>query len=153
VKVTDFELPAQADREWIHEGVSLLEESSALNDETEHPLDPFVEHDAYSQAAEEARLRADGILQRWRALPRPQDPHFIEADRLFESALTDLVTSFDELCAACDAVDEQKAEEHGKKAVSLLESYAEKFQRAGDLLSSSRLLQRNRSRLWGRLNS
>jgi len=110
-------------------------------------LDPFVEHDTYSQAAEEARLRADGILHRWRALPRPQDPHFIEADRLFESALMDLVASFQELCAASDAVDEKKAEEHGKQAVVLLESYGEKFERAGDLLMGSKLLARNRGGL------
>ena len=147
MKVTDFEIPAQVDREWIHEGVLLLQESSALNDEIEHRLDPFVDHDTYSQAAEEARLRADGILHRWRALPRPQDPHFIEADRLFESALTDLVASFQELCAACDAVDERKAEEHGKKATALLESYGKKFERAGDLLMGSKLLPRNRGGL------
>ena len=106
-------------------------------------MDPSVDHDIYSQTAQEARIRVDGVLQKWRGLPRPQDPHFIEADRLFESALTDLVASFDELCAACDADDEERAEEHGKKAVALLESYAEKFQRAGDLVSSSKLLARN----------
>jgi len=149
----DFDIPAQADREWSRGCGSLLQESSALNDEIDRRLDPSVDHDIYSQTAQEARIRVDGVLQRWRALPRPQDPHFIEADRLFESALTDLLTSFDELCAACDADDEEKAEEHGKKAVALLESYAEKFQRAGDLVSSSRLLQHNSSRLWGRLSS
>jgi len=145
VKVTDFEIPAfeipaQADREWSRGCVSLLEESSALNDETEHPLDPFVEHAAYSQAAQEARIRADGILGKWRALPRPQDPHLIEADRLFESALTDMVASFDQLSAACHAVDD-------KKAVALLESYGEKFERAGELLMGSKLLPRNRGGL------
>ena len=144
MKVIDFEIRAQPDREWIHGCISLLQESSALNDEIEHPLDPFVEHDAYSQAAQEARIRADGILLRWRALPRPQDPHFTEADRLFESALMDLVASFDRLSAACDAVDAKKAEEHGKKATALLESYGEKFERAGDLLMGSKLLPRNR---------
>ena len=92
-------------------------------------------------------MRTDGILQKWRALPRPQDPHFIEADGLFESALTDLLASFDELCAACDALDEEKADEHGEGAVALLASYAEKFQRAGDLVSSSKLLARNGGRL------
>jgi len=147
VRVADFEIPAQVDKEWSRGCVSLLQESSALNDEIEHPLDPFVDHDTYSQAAEEARLRADAILHRWRALPRPQDPHFIEADRLFESALMDLVASFDELCAACDAVEEKKAEEHGKKAVALLESYGEKFERAGELLMGSKLLPRNRGGL------
>jgi len=140
----DFDIPAQADKEWSRGCVSLLQESSALNDEIDRRLDPSVKHDVYSQTAQEARMRTDGILHKWRALPRPQDPHFIEADRLFESALTDLVTSFDELCAACDADDEKKAEHHGKKAVALLESYAEKFQRAGDLVSSSKLLARNR---------
>jgi len=94
-------------------------------------------------------MRTDGILQKWRALPRPHDPHFIEADGLFESALTDLLASFDELCAACDADDEEKTEEHGKKAVALLESYSEKFQRAGDLVSSSKLLAGNGGRLSG----
>ncbi len=144
MKVTDFEIPAQVDREWIHECIPLLQQSSALNDEIEHPLDPFAEHDAYSQAAEEARIRADGILGKWRALPRPQDPHLIEADKLFESALMDLVGSFDQLCAACDAVDEKKAEEHGKRATALLESYGEKFEQAGHFLMGSKLLPRNR---------
>ena len=141
--MTDFQIPAQVDKEWSRGCVSLLQESSALNDEIEHPLDPFVDHDAYSETAREARIRADGILGKWRALPKPQDPHFVEADRLFESALMDLVASFDELCAACDAVDDKKAEEHGKKAVALLESYGEKFERAGDFLMASKLLQRN----------
>jgi len=149
----DSQIPAQADKEWSCECASLLQESSALNDEIDRRLDPSVKHDIYSQTAQEARMRTDGVLQKWRGLPRPQDPHFIEADGLFESALTDLLTSFDELCAACDADDEDKAEHHGKKAVALLESYAEKFQRAGDLVSSSRLLQHNSSRLWGRLSS
>ena len=144
---------AQVDKEWSRGCVSPLQESSALNDELEHPLDPFVDHDTYSQAAEEARLTADAILHKWRALPRPQDPHFVEADRLFESALTDLVASFQELCAACDAVDDKKAEEHGKKAVALLESYGEKFERAGDLLMGSKLLPRNRGGLWPRSSS
>ena len=139
----DFDIPAQADKKWSRGCVSLLQESSALNDEIDRRLDPSVDQDVYSRTAREATMRTDGVLQKWRALPRPQDPHFIEADGLFESALTDLVTSFDELCAACDALDEQKAEEHGKKAVALLESYGEKFQRAGDLVSSSRLLARN----------
>ncbi len=139
----DFDIPAQADKEWSRGSVSLLQESSALNDEIDRRLDASVDHDVYSRTAQEARMRTDGILQKWRALPRPQDPHFIEADRLFESALTDLVTSFDELCAACDVADEEKAEEHGKKAVALLESYGEKFERAGDLVSSSRLLTRS----------
>jgi len=147
VEMMDFDIPAQADREWSRGCGSLLKESSALNDEIDRRLDPSVKHDVYSQTAREARIRVDGILQEWRALPRPQDPHFIEADRLLESALTDLVTSFDELCAACDAADEEKAEEHGKKAVALLESYGEKFQRAGDLVSSSRLLARSGGRL------
>lgn len=153
MEMMDFDIPPQADKEWSRGCVSLLQESSTLNDEIDRRLDPSVDHDIYSQTAREARIRIDGILHKWRALPRPQDPHFIEADGLFESALTDLVTSFDELCAACDAVDEEKAEEYGKKAVALLESYAEKFQRAGDLVSSSRLLQHNSSRLWSRLSS
>jgi len=139
----DFDIPAQADREWSRGCGSLLQESSALNDQIDRRLDASVDHDVYSRTAREARMRTDGMLQKWRALPRPQDPHFIEADRLFESAFMDLVASFDELCAACDADDEQKADEHGKKAVALLESYAEKFQRAGDLVSSSKLLARN----------
>jgi len=147
VEMIDSQIPAQADKEWGRGCVSLLKESSALNDEIDRRLDPSVKHDVYSQAAREARMRTDGILGKWRGLPRPQDHHFIEADRLFESAFIDLVTSFDELCAACDADDEQKAEEHGKKAVALLESYGEKFQRAGDLVSSSRLLARNGGRL------
>jgi len=112
----DFDIPAQADREWSRGCVSLLQESSALNDEIDRRLDPSVDQDVYSRTAREARMRTDGMLQKWRALARPQDPHFIEADRLFESALTDL---------------------------PLLESYAEKFQRAGDLVSSSKLLARN----------
>jgi len=149
----DSQIPAQADREWSRGCGSLLQESSALNDEIDRRLDPSVDHDAYSRTAREARMRTDGVLQKWRALARSQDPHFIEADRLFESAFMDLVASFDELCAACDADDEERAEEHGKKAVALLECYAEKFQRAGDLVSSSRLLQHNGSRLWGRLSS
>ena len=153
MRVTDFEIPAQVDKEWIHEGVSLLQESSALNDEIEHRLDPLVKHDAYSETAREARIRADGILGKWRALPRPQDPHFIDADSLFESALMDLVASFDELCAACDTVDEKRAEEHGRKAVALLESYGEKFERAGDLLMGSKLLPRNRGGLQARLRA
>jgi len=142
-----FDIPAQADKEWSRGCGSILQESSALNDEIDRRLDPSIDHHIYSQTAREARIRVDGILQKWRALPRPQDPHFIEADRLFESALADLVTSFDELCAACDAVDEEKADEHGKKAVALLESYAEKFQRAGDLVSRSKLSARNRGGL------
>jgi len=149
----DFDIPAQADREWSRGCGSLLQESSALNDQIDRRLDASVDHDVYSRTAREARIRVDGILQKWRALPRPQDPHFIEADRLFESAFMDLVASFDELCAACDADDEQKADEHGKKAVALLESYAEKFQRAGDLVSSSKLLTRNGGGLWSRLSS
>lgn len=153
MEMIDSQIPAQADKEWSRGCGSLLQESSALNDEIDRRLDASVDHSIYSQTAQEARIRTDGILQKWRALPRPQDPHFIEADRLFESALTDLLTSFDELCAACDAVDEEKAEEYGKKAIALLESYAEKFQRAGDLVSSSRLLQRNGGGLWGRLSS
>ena len=131
VEVADSETLAQADREWMHGCVSLLEECSALNDEMENRLVPSVEHDVYSHAAQEARTRADGILARWRALPRPQAPRFAETGRLFESALMDLVASFDELCAACDAVDENEAEEHGKKAAALLESYGEKFEQAG----------------------
>jgi len=47
-----------------------------------------------------------------------------------------LVASFDELCAACDAVDEKKAEEHGKKATDLLESYGEKFEQAGEAIGA-----------------
>ena len=152
MEMMDSQIPAQADKEWSRGCGSLLQESSALNDEIDRRLDPSVDHDVYSRTAREARVRTDGILQKWKALPRPQDPHFIEADGLFESALMDLVASFDELCAACDA-DDEKAEEHGKKAVALLESYGEKFQRAGDLVSSSRLLQRNGSRLRGRLSS
>lgn len=143
MEMMDFDIPAQADKEWSRGCVSLLQECSALNDEIERRLDPSVEHGVYSRTAREARIRTDGILQKWRALPRPQDPHFIEADRLFESAFMDLVTSFDELCAACDADDEEKAEEHGKKAVALLESYAEKFEGAGHLVSSSKLLARS----------
>lgn len=126
----------QRPREWIHRCVSLLEECTALTDEMEQRLIPSVKHEAYSQAAEEARIRADGILGKWRALPRPQDPDFIEADRLFEGALMGLVASFGELCAACDAVDEKEAEEHRKKAAALLESYEENFLRAGELLTS-----------------
>lgn len=147
MEMMDFDIPAQADKEWSRGCVSLLQESSALNDEIDRRLDPSVDHDIYSRTAREARIRVDGILQKWRALPKPQDPHFIEADRLFESAFMDLVASFDELCAACDALDEQKADEHGKKAVDLLESYAEKLQRAGDLVSSSIPLARNGGRL------
>ena len=131
VKITDSETLAQVDSEWIHGCICLLQECTALNDEMENRLVPSVEHDVYSHAAQEARTRADGILARWRALPRPQAPRFAEAGRLFESALMDLVASFDELCAACDAVDENEAEEHGKKATALLESYGEKFEQAG----------------------
>ena len=129
--MTDCETAAQADSEWLHRCISLLQECAALNDEMDHRLIPSVEHDAYSQAAQEARIRAEGILGKWKALPRPQAPRFVEADGLFESALMDLVASFDELCAACDAGDDQKAEEHGKKATALLESYGEKFEQAG----------------------
>jgi len=134
--VTDCETAAQADSEWLHRCISLLQECAALNDEMDHRLIPSVEHDAYSQAAQEARIRAEGILGKWKALPRPQAPRFVEADGLFESALTDLLTSFDELCAACDADDEEKAEEHGKKATNLLESYGEKFEQAGEAIGA-----------------
>ena|GEM_PF-5295537 len=135
-KVTDCETAAQADREWLHGCISLLQECTALNDEMDNRLIPSVEHDAYSQAAQEARIRAEGILGKWRALPRPQAPRFVQAHGLLESAIMDLVASFDELCAACDAVDERKAEEHGKKATALLESYGEKFEQAGETIGA-----------------
>jgi len=130
VNATHSETCIQADREWISGCVALLQECTALNDEMEKRLIPSVKHDAYSQAAQEARIRADVILAKWRALPRPQDPGLTSADTLFESALVDFVASFHELCAACEAVDERKAEEHGCNATGLLESYAEKFEQA-----------------------
>ncbi len=136
VNATDSETCIQADREWIRGCIALLQECTAFNDETENRLIPSVEHDAYSQAAQEARVRAEGILGKWRALPRPQAPRFVEADRLLESALTDLVASFDELCAACSAVNEEEAEEHGKKATALLESYGDKFEQAAETIGA-----------------
>jgi len=48
----------------------------------------------------------------------------------------DLAASFDELCAACDAEDDQKAEEHGRNATDLLESYGEKFEQAGEAIGA-----------------
>lgn len=130
--MTGYETPAQADSDWLHGCISLLQECTALNDEMDNRLIPSVEHDAYSQAAQEARIRAEGIWGKWRLLPRPQAPRYRRAHGLLESALMDLVASFDELCAACDAVDEEKAEEHGKKATDLLESYGDKFEQAGE---------------------
>lgn len=124
----------QGDKEWLLGCLSLAEECTALNDEMEHRLTPSVEHDAYSQAAQEARIRADSILHKWSALPRPQAPRFVQAHGLLESAIMDLLASFDELCAACNAVDEKEAEEHGKKATVLLESYGEKFEQAGETI-------------------
>jgi len=149
MKVSDSGVPRQAYGEWGLRSASLMEESAALWTEATSlwgeaasnmdklskmaPMDRAaafaVWQDAYRQAMQEMRIRADSILGRWRALATPQDPRVIEISRMTESVLMEGVAAFQEAYAFSDDLDV----EHMNKARGLINSANEKLKEVTEL--------------------